>query len=348
MSACYAYGHPDFDMNLMSATGDTIRERPIHGSSTSMRSGSPFEELGRALIACTDAVDEQTLKHQILTRNWLGLGLDGIIVLRNLATCHSIRQAQGKILSLMPGHIVYEGQPRDLIKMDFDKDVPCKPITSPLHDVKSEDVVPSLRSRFLFRGYKDTLWLRHEIFIDSDLLTVAQPVDVSTAITRLIVTEPCKHLYTSTLDDLKGLHRGKNAPSLHPGFTLNIEGGRPAQEINGTAGIHIYYQQVNRNDLGQWLVCQWSRNFGSSLVLVLQTGMCLECTIHGMLNNEEELLHMNIFNGHFCIIAGGADNEYSRSPLPRIKQHPGKEKGTSPQTILGDQQVTSSQHTPPK
>ncbi|KAI4221819.1 MAG: hypothetical protein L6R36_006622 [Xanthoria steineri] len=148
----------------------TMSARHFHGRAhhrellqrTSPRYGrepGPFENLSRALVACVDSVDEVTLVQKLYTSDLLGLSLDGLVVLRTLLTCHPISRIRGEMLTFLPGQISFEGQPRDIIRMDFEDDVTCKPISSfQQNSLQPMDIASALRSRFLFSGAGDTLW----------------------------------------------------------------------------------------------------------------------------------------------------------------------------------------------
>ena len=153
-----------------------------------------YVTFSRLLLSCIDTVDEATLRRKLCTYDWLGLSLDGMVVLRTLLTRHLISQIRGEIYTFLPGQISFEGQPRDIIKMDFEREVGCKPISSLQKKwVQPMDIASALQSRFLFSSTGDTLWVRHEIFNGSQLFTVANPVYISAALWDMFVAQPCKH-----------------------------------------------------------------------------------------------------------------------------------------------------------
>lgn len=296
MSVHHFHGHTTSRTILTCAT-----PAPVHEP-------GPFEGLGRAILACTDAIDEQTLTQKIFTPDWLGLNLDGVIVLRTLSNCHSITKVQGRVFSLLPGYISFEGQQREVIRMAFENDVRCKPITSLNQDVQPMDCAPALRSRFLFSGSGDTLWARHEILDGSELFTVAHPVDISAAIRKMLVAQPCAHPYNTIFKDPDSLRKEESPFALFPGLTLYKSDRTPHSQLTFD-GTHkylsfLYYQQVEKNDFAQWLACQWHRGYDHNPILILQDNACLQCIIRRIIGNRNKFLDRTLGFGEYCIIAG--------------------------------------------
>ncbi len=300
-------------------TLQTMSARHFHGHTTSrpaltrampasVREPGPFEGLGRALLACTDTIDEQTLTQKMFTPDWLGLNLDGVVVLRTLLNCHSIAKVQGRVFSLLPGHISFEGRQREVIRMAFENDVRCKPITSLHEDVQPMDIAPTLRSRFLLSGSEDTLWARHEILDGSELFTVAHPIEISVAIRKMLVAQPCAHPYNTIFKNPDSLRKEEFPFALFPGLTLYKSDRTCHMQLtfDGTLkyASFLYYQQVEKNDLAQWLACQWHRGFDLNPILILQENACLQCIVRRIIGNRTKFLDRTSGFGEFCIIAG--------------------------------------------
>lgn len=311
MSARHFHGHP--------SSGTILRRTVLRR----VREPGPFEGLGQALVACTDICDEETLRQRMFTSDWLGLSLDGVVVLRTLLNCHSISKIQGKIFSLLPGHISFEGQQRELIRMAFERDIVCKPITSLQRNVQPTDMASSLRSRLLFSGSGDTLWARHEILDGSELFTVAHPVEISVAIRKMLVAQSCAHPYDTVFNNQGLLRKGKVPVALLAGLTL-YKSERPREKgVDGTYnGYRIFYQQVDKNDVAQWLACQWHRGFDDlSSAIILQDDTCLECIIERIIGNMKMFEGSDLQTSQICIIAGrkddvGRGNNTPQWPLP--------------------------------
>ena len=50
---------------------------------------------------------------------------------------------------------------------------------------------------------------------------------------------------------------------------------------------NFYYQLVDKNDMGQWLACQWARDgIASNSVMILQDNTCLECIMQRIIDEE--------------------------------------------------------------
>ena len=255
----------------------------------------------RVLLACIDTVDEVTLRQKLCTYDWLGLSLDGMVVLRTLLTRHSISQIRGEIYTFLPGQISFEGQPRNIIRMDFESDVGSKPIGSlQENSVQPMDIASALRSRFLFSSTGDTLWVRHEILNGSELFTVANPVYISVSIRNMFVAQPCKHAYDTAFTP-EIVHQS-DMWKFSSGFDLYD----PYRRTQGSR--NFYYQLVDKNDMGQWLACQWGRErMVSNSVLILQDNTCLECIMQRIIDGSK-FRHGFKEIWRVCIIAGSSDD----------------------------------------
>lgn len=271
-----------------------------------------LDGLSRALLACIDSVDGVTLRQKLYTYDLLGLSLDGVVVLHTFLTRHSISQIRGELLTFLPGQICFEGQPRDIIRMDFERDVVCKPISSfPGHSVQPIDIASALRSRFLFSSTGDTLWVRHEILKGSELFTVAHPVRISVAIEKILVAQPCRHAYDTAFTP-EIVHQSEMLLNFSSGFELCADTqASEEKDINGSAegSWNLYYQLADKNDMGQWLACQWQPGYMDyNSVLILQDTSCLKCVVQRIIDGGRELRRDHSRTMWVGIIAGSKND----------------------------------------
>ena len=239
----------------------------------------PMEGLGQALYACTNVTDAR-----LFPDCWLAVDMDGLVVLRTLATCQSIHTAEGKLLSFLPGHITFEGQKKAVVRME-ELGHEIRAVTSTSRSVEPLNIVPLLRSRVLLHSLKDTLWVRYEVFNGDDLLYLAEPTSIAVGFRNLFVTRQCDHPYQTPMRDPRALFGRKGFYPRGYGFQNSHE-----------STYSIYYQQTDANDLGQWLACE--AQSGNSEMKVLQLGTCLDCTISTLPDIKRN------FDGVICIIAG--------------------------------------------
>ena len=165
------------------------------------------------------------------------------------------------------------------------------------------DIASALQSRFLFSSTGDTLWVRHEILNGSQLFTVANPVYISAALWDMFVAQPCKHAYDDTALHPEIVHQSKMLLKFSSGFDLSIN--PVALEEEGFYR-NFYYQLVDKNDMGQWLACQWGRErMVSNSVMILQDNTCLECIMQRIIDGGR---HGFKEIWRVCIIAGSKDD----------------------------------------
>ncbi|KAL8735491.1 MAG: hypothetical protein Q9181_002781 [Wetmoreana brouardii] len=288
MAAPWFHGHFRYTPIMLDVTG-------------SLRMGNdPTEKLRDALNACTDVADMRSPSQEIFLPDWIAINLDGVVVLRTLSTCLSINTAQGRVFSLFPGHISFEGQHRNIVRMPFEEGVSSYSFENPDQHVRPMDVVPLLRSRILFSGYGETLWARCEILNGQDLLTIADSASISTAISQMLVAVPCGHPYSTTYHRTETLREGKPNPIMLAGFHLFKPSPFDPENPPRTT---IYYQQVDENNLAQWLACEWHKRYNATENLVSQEEACLECVVKRVLKGADKNSHLK-FSRVSCIIGG--------------------------------------------
>lgn len=92
----------------------TVAARHFYTLKSISDEGLQWDGCQYIIEACNDVDKDVSVRRlQTLDCDWLALNFDGVIVLRTLAVSPSIHQAQGKIYSLLAGHITFEGQQRE-------------------------------------------------------------------------------------------------------------------------------------------------------------------------------------------------------------------------------------------
>lgn len=141
-----------------------------------------------------------------------------------------------------------------------------------------------------------------------NFFTVAHPVEISVAIRKMLVAQPCAHPYNTIFKYPDSLRKKRFPFALFPGLTLYKSDQTRHMQLtfDGTYKYHsfLYYQQVEKNGFAQWLACQWHRGFDLNLILILQENACLQCMIRRIIGNREKFLDRTLGSGEFCIIAG--------------------------------------------
>ncbi|KAL8689131.1 MAG: hypothetical protein Q9218_005128 [Villophora microphyllina] len=255
------------------------------------------------LQACTDTNNLFTRRLQMFHSEWLALGMDGVVVLRNLAVPQSLHDARGKIFSLLAGHISFEGQQREGVLAMPAQHVSGKSVIKDDRYIGPDNAIPNLQSRYFFGGSGETLFVRHEILQESRLFAIAEPVRISQNLIMSQVAQPCRHSYSRVMEYLGPLPAapsGQVILSVTPGFTF-YPGRKPGGIFGGIEKVQIYYQQTDNNELAQWLACQEQVGF-AGFVHIWQRNSCLECIVQWI--DKEKEIHSGTA---FSIIADRVD-----------------------------------------
>ena len=269
------------------------------------------EKLEQVLIVCTDTYHEQKLRPESLsTDSWIGLGLDGVVVLRTSFTSHSITKLHGRILSFSPGYLSFEGQRKTYVDM-WKGESWCEPIRNTNQDVQPMNIAPTLQSRFLFPEKREssTIRVRLDILHGSDLFTTTDPDKGDVSIRSLLVAKTCGHPHDTLLRNSDSLHIDDLPVKLFPGLTILNRGREGKKTVDRAPGtLYIYYQQVEKNDLGQWLACQASLMDSKSTIYILQENSCLLCILKRLVKRAKKTWTPEDYDTKsICIIAGKID-----------------------------------------
>ncbi|KAI4197882.1 MAG: hypothetical protein LQ350_005641 [Teloschistes chrysophthalmus] len=226
--------------------------------------------------ACTH-VDEDTRirKLQNFASDGLARDFDGVIILRTLAVSPEIHKAQGKIYSLLAGHIAFQGQQIEHVSVEPLFPLICKQIAcenSYGRQIGPENVIPNLQSRQFFSGFGEILYVRHEILQDSELFAVARTASIPGAVLKSYIALPCQHSYHGVTDykgqlstDPRRLQKGR----FSAGFRRDSSSLEPK--------FSTLYQKVDNNELGQWLAYEDARD--GRAICILQRETRLNCIL---------------------------------------------------------------------
>ena len=144
------------------------------------------------------------LRRRLDSSGCLALDLDDIVAVRNLAICQCISMAGGKSLSSFAGYAVLERRQRQIVSMECDKSDYLSDASGDLQPSSPSllliprNFAPSLQINLLVSADRDTRWARLDIFENCHFVNVAKAVDISYRILRLLVTKPCRHLYSTS------------------------------------------------------------------------------------------------------------------------------------------------------
>ena len=228
---------------------------------------------------CLPCTDPLLTSSTAWDRPWLANQQCGIVICRNQLVVHSISKYRGIVLSLIQGRILYDGVQKSEIMADGRHAI-CEWGDEPLRDVRLRcNKYPELRSRFLVSGKSDVLLVSHEIINDDHLQLQAFEIsDFSNQVQSpysddFLVSLPCPHDMDVSLDDEEW---GANIHGKSGIFSVAIK------DEEYFPGYHpkaiLYYQQVDNNDLGQWIALNiLGRGNFSRHYTILQDKTCLPC-----------------------------------------------------------------------
>jgi hypothetical protein len=169
--------------------------------------------------------------------------------------------------------------------------------------LKPYDCIPKVSVRASGTMFKKSLLIQREIFLarddsSSDALQISS-LQSHKEHTRLLITDPCVHEFTSTLlDELRNIVKWAEgflfiSPKDKEGVsvfkskdlsptTFNISDiGQSLGARDESYPFKVFYQQVTGNEYGQWLASLLQQKSPSQqqLIMVLQHDACINCTI---------------------------------------------------------------------
>ncbi|KAL9584033.1 MAG: hypothetical protein Q9212_002355 [Teloschistes hypoglaucus] len=292
----------------------TIAAQHFHVSSSLVETTNPWFSCFDIIKACTD-IDDNSIngRLQYFEVDGLALNLDGVIILGTLAVSPAIHKTHGKIYSLLAGHITFDGQERKSVSVRMEprrtfKMEPIKCGNSHGGQIGPENVIPNLHSRQLFSGLGETLYVRYEILKDVELFTIAHTASVPRIVLNSYIALPCQHSYYDVTDSNRQLRTDPR------GFQYKISAGfRKCRIVE--PDFSIFYQQVDNNELGQWLAYQDA--IEAKPICILQRETCLNCIVDRIcqspeLNDQNREKHGGLFTKkgygpRVLIIAGRLD-----------------------------------------
>ncbi|KAL8665415.1 MAG: hypothetical protein Q9202_002308 [Teloschistes flavicans] len=292
-----------------------IAARNFHASSSYFKRRFSGKRICLDILeTCVNARRSMTLrKLDMFDPDWVALNFDGVIILRTLAVSESIHKAQGKVYSLLAGHILFDGEQKEALLQEPGYTLPSssRSIRSGLthkQQIGPENFVPSLQSRQFFSGSGETLFVRHEILKDQVLFAFASPASIAMATLDSWVALPCQHSYYSVID--RNIQIFSDSWPEHFRFSAGILYDCRSDD----PVISILYQQVDNNELGQWLMYS-AKNFVDSNVIVvhiLQRETCINCILNRIILWERSIDDEKRSSGQksktvYWIIAGRID-----------------------------------------
>ncbi|KAL4997878.1 hypothetical protein BDV10DRAFT_201550 [Aspergillus recurvatus] len=272
----------DWDMNLriMSALTMSHRELPPPRTGPTNFEG----HIREAIALCSDNMPVESIEQRLWTADWVGLDIDGIVILRNAATPDSWASMKGAYLGFRRGRILHENQQYTKIRTDR-------------INTHSQNLLATKKRNTIFMRLEATPTPGTSVIGDGSLSATFAP--------DYLVTAPCQHGYNL-----------ESAPLAmkHP-FLLGFAEGlffddHALQDIRpgNYPGVNIFYQLTSENHLAQWLALQWRPvNDPFRCLRIIQKGCCLQCLLGRLGTVLEELQRSTPHQYHkypVCIIAG--------------------------------------------
>ncbi|KAL3431840.1 hypothetical protein BDV09DRAFT_175532 [Aspergillus tetrazonus] len=301
----------DWDVNLrmMSALAMSHRELPPPRTGPTTNFEGHMRE---AIALCSDSMPVDSIEQRLWNADWVGLDIDGIVILRNAAMPESWANMKGAYLGFRRGRILHENQQYTKIRTDRINTQPqnllatktkkCTGTTAPINGC------PSIQSRVLIMPMADTIFMRLEATPTPGAPVIGDGSLSATYAPDYLVTAPCQHGY-----DPRGAPLAMKYPFLL-GFAEGLFFDDHAlQDIRpgNYAGMNVFYQLTSENHLAQWLALQWQPATDPFRCLrIIQKGCCLQCLLGrlgkvlGQLQSSAHHQYQRHQGYPVCIIAG--------------------------------------------
>lgn len=243
----------DWDVNLriMSALIMSHRELPP----IRIRQTTEFEgRLREAIALCSDSMSVDSIEQRLWNADWVGLDIDGIVILRNAAMPESWANMKGAYLGFRRGHILHENKQYTKIRADRintqSQNLLATKTKKRIGTTAPMNGCPSIQSRVLIMPMEDTIFMRFEATPTPGTPVLGDGSLSATYAPDCLVTAPCQHGYNP-----------KSAPlAMKYPFLLGFAEGlffddHALQDIQpgNYAGMNVFYQLTSENHLAQWL-----------------------------------------------------------------------------------------------
>ncbi|KAL4909750.1 hypothetical protein BDW74DRAFT_143656 [Aspergillus multicolor] len=304
----------DWDVNLriMSATVMSYRELPPPRVSHNRTRPSNFEgHIREAIELCSDSIPIESVEQRLWTADWVGLDIDGIVILRNAAMPDSWASMKGAYLGFRRGRILHENQQYTKIRTDrintqSQNLVATKRNTFTM--ASPTNGCPSIESRALIMPMADTIFLRLEAAPTPGSSVIGDGSLSSLFTPDYLVTAPCGHGYdpqTTPVAANYPLTQNFVEGLFFDNSVLLDDDTRP----DDRQGVNVFYQLTSENQLAQWLASQWRPTSDPFQCLrIIQRDCCLQCLLRNLGRVLEELKGSTHFFPYqqypVCIIAG--------------------------------------------
>ncbi|RDW90059.1 uncharacterized protein DSM5745_01834 [Aspergillus mulundensis] len=304
----------DWDVNLriMSAMVMSYRELPPPRVSHNNSRHTNFEgHIHEAIELCSDSMPIESIEQRLWTADWMGLDIDGIVILRNAAMPDSWASMKGAYLGFRRGRILHENQQYTKIRTDRINTQSQNLVAT---NKKSWTTAfpmngcPSIEPRALIMPMADTIFLRLEASATPGSSVIGDGSLSALFTPDYIVTAPCKHGY-----DPKKTPVAANYPLIEDfaeGLFFDDSALLDNFTRSGTQqGVSVFYQLTSENKLAQWLASQWRPASGPFQCLrIIQRDCCLQCLLGNLGRVLEELnsgTHFFPYKQYpVCIMAG--------------------------------------------
>ncbi|KAL3475478.1 hypothetical protein BJX99DRAFT_259421 [Aspergillus californicus] len=307
----------DWDTNLRIMSANTMSYREIPEVPASL---SNFEgHIKEAIALCSDSLPIDSIEQRLWTADWVGLDIDGIVILRNAAIPDSWAVMRGAFLGFRRGRILHENQQYTKIRIDRINTL-SQNFRLEQHEQSaiwasgtSQKGSPSMQSRVLVMPMADTVFLRVEVTPSPGVSVIGDGSLSARFAPDYLVTTPCADGYIGPSISPTGAptdtYYGYNfVSSMALGLSFDDHALQGPQK-GRKKGANIFYQLTNENKLAQWLALQWEPASSPYRCLrILQKDCCFQCLLDRLYIVLGELDDFEESQGYpICIIAGNGE-----------------------------------------
>ncbi|KAL4751109.1 hypothetical protein BDW72DRAFT_212906 [Aspergillus terricola var. indicus] len=262
--------------------------------------------IGEAVALCSDSMPVDSIEQRLWDADWIGIDIDGIVILRNAAMSESWASMKGAYLGFRRGRILHENQQYTKIRTDRINTQSQNLLATKKRIGTTTPIngCPSIQSRVFIMPMADTIFMRLEATPTPGVSVIGDGSLSATYIPDYLVTTPCQHGYDP-----------ESAPlAMKYPFPLGFAEGlffddHALQDIRPGKhpGVNVFYQLTSENHLAQWLALQWKpANDPFRCLRIIQKDCCLQCLL-GRLETVLEELQKNTHHQYqrypVCIIA---------------------------------------------
>ncbi|KAJ5743683.1 hypothetical protein N7533_008553 [Penicillium manginii] len=303
----------DWDQSLrtMSVRAFSYKEIPERSMVTKFEG-----HIAEAISLCCDGTPIKNIEQHLWSEDWIGLDIDGIIIIRNAALPVCPTNMNGAFLGFRRGGISYESQQFSKIRTDQIDTLGHNLVLKSGHKLTRptlgpRNAYPKIHSRCLLATRSDTIFVRLEVFPSPGICLVGNGSLAASFLPDFLVTTPCEHGYYS--EEILTGTSAHLVKDLYEGLLVDDVESRSESFFDEQ--ICISYQQVSGNTLGQWLALQWQpAEKPEQCLRIIQRDCCITCVLSRLQRVSNKaggfLTGEFLTNGYpICIMAGQPEDQ---------------------------------------